>query len=118
MRAGVRSFLNYMASKEVQKRWHAETAYVPVSQSIRQSLGDEFYRTHSLHEAVIRQTVEAPVGEHSFGIKRADYITVRPQLYPLIRELLLLEGPEEEVSRCVKERLHAFDAACNQAKAP
>lgn len=110
---GVRSFLNYLASKEVQAKWHMSTAYVPVSKSLRESLQD-FYKDHPLHEAVVAQTIEAPLGENSFGIKKADYYLVRPKLYPLIRELLLLEGSNEEVSQVIKERLESFEVECNQ----
>lgn len=113
MTEGVRSFINYLASKEIQAKWHIGTAYVPVSKSVRESLKD-FYKDHPLHEAVVLQTIEAPLGENSFGIKKENYHIVRPKLYPLIRELLYLEGSLEEVSKIVEERLQSFEMACNQ----
>lgn len=112
MAQGVRSFLNYLASKETQAKWHMATAYVPVSKSIRESLG-EFYQDHPLHEAVIAQTIDAPLGENSFGIKKANYHLVRPKLYPLIHELLLLQGTPDEVRAIIAKRLEQFDQECN-----
>ena len=105
---GVRSFLNHLVSKEVQAKWHKEIAYVPVSKSVRESLRD-FYKDHPLHEAVVAQTLEAPLGENSFGIKKENYHLIRPKLYPLIRELLFLEGSAEEVEKVVAERLSSFE---------
>lgn len=113
MVSGVRSFLNYMASKEVQAKWHKDTAYVPVSKSVCESL-KEFYKDHPLHEAVVQQTILAPLGENSFGIKKANYHLVRPKLYPLLRELLLLEGTREDVAPVVEERLRQFELESNQ----
>lgn len=109
---GVRSFVNYLASREIQAKWHIGTAYVPISKTVRESLSD-FYKDHPLHEAVVSQTIEAPLGEHSFGVKKANYHVVRPKLYPLIRELLHLEGSLEDVGRIVEERLRAFEAESN-----
>lgn len=42
---GVRSFLSYLASREVQAKWHMKTAYVPVSKSVKKDL-KEFYEDH------------------------------------------------------------------------
>lgn len=108
-----RNFLNYLSSKEVQIKWHVGTAYVPVSKSVFKSLS-EFYKDHPLHEAVVAQTIEAPLGENSFGIKKENYHLVRPKIYPLIRELLYLEGSLEDVEKIVEERLRDFQAECNQ----
>lgn len=114
---GVRQFLNYLASKEVQARLHSETAYVPVSMSARQMLQEQgFYRDHPLHEAVVKQTIDAKVGENSFGIKRADYATVRKnKLYHLIKELLDLKESPEEMRTIITEKLKAFDMEHNRA---
>jgi sn-glycerol 3-phosphate transport system substrate-binding protein len=108
MVSGVREFLNYLASKEVQMKWHAETAYVPVRNSVPKEL-EKFYGNHPLHEAVILQTIKAQVGENSFGIKKENYASVRPKLYPLIRELLMFEGSDDEVARIIEEKLKTFD---------
>ena len=108
MVAQVRTFLNYFASQEVQERWHIETAYVPVSRSLLSKLSD-FYASHPLHQAVVEQTLQAEVGENSFGIKKAGYADVRKQLYPLIRSLITLEGNEEEVEAKIQEVLKEFD---------
>lgn len=109
----VRHFLNYLASQKVQAKWHIGTAYVPVSQSVANSLTD-FYTTHPLHEAVVSQTIEGLLGENSFGIKKENYHLVRPRLYPLVHELLYLEGTQEEVAHIIEEKLNTFDQECNQ----
>lgn len=113
MTEGVRQFLNYLASEEIQTKWHIRTAYVPVSKTVRASLQD-FYKTHPLHEAVVAQTIDAPLGENSFGIKKENYHLIRPKLYPLIRELLLLEGSQKDVKAIIKERLRLFEEETNQ----
>lgn len=113
MMEGVKSFLNYLASTQVQARWHLSTAYVPVSKSVQYELA-EVYKTKPLFKAVVDQTINAPLGENSFGVKKENYYLVRPKLYPLIRELLLLEGYEEEASKIIEERLNAFQEASNQ----
>lgn len=110
---GVRNFLNYIASKEIQAKWHMGTAYVPVSKSIRETLQD-FYDHHPLHNAVVAQTIDAPLGENSFGIKKENYHLIRPKLYPLMFELLNLEGSLEEVELIIQERLYTFQMECNQ----
>jgi sn-glycerol 3-phosphate transport system substrate-binding protein len=110
---GVREFLNYLASKEIQTQWHKDTAYVPVSNSVRKSLHD-FYKDHPLHEAVVVQTLDAPISDNSFGIKKINYPDIRKQLYPLIRGLLYLEGSSEEVNKIIIERLEAFEIESNK----
>jgi maltose-binding protein MalE len=111
---GVREFLNYLASQKIQAHWHEKTAYVPASTSVRRALGEEFYRTHPVHDAVIKQTIEAPFGDNSFGIKKENYHIVRAKLYPLIRDLLLLEGNDDEAAAKVEERLRAFEEESNR----
>lgn len=108
---GVRSFLNYLTSTEIQVQWHTETAYVPVRKSVANQLEEEgFYKVHLLHKAVVDQTLRAPLGNHSFGIKTANYRDARSEMYPLIRELIHLEGTEEEVAVFIEERLATYDA--------
>jgi sn-glycerol 3-phosphate transport system substrate-binding protein len=108
----VRTFLNYFASQEVQERWHVETAYVPVSRSLLPKLS-QFYTTHPLHQAVVEQTVQAEIGENSFGIKKVGYADVRKQLYPLIRTLITQEGSEEDVTAKIREMVKEFDDQVN-----
>lgn len=109
---GVRVFLNYLASKDVQLKWHKDTCCVPVSKSMVEE-NEEFYKQNPLHNAVIQRTVKATVAEYSSGVKRADYKNVRPQLYPLIRELILLEESDEDAEKIIETRLKEFDARYN-----
>lgn len=107
---GVRSFLNYLTSPAVQKEWHTKTAYVPVFNSTVTELENEnFYEDHPLHKAVVDQTIKAKLGKNSFGIKAVNYADARKEIYPLIYELMRLDGSEEEVASIIQARLTAFD---------
>lgn len=113
---GVRNFLNYFSSAAVQEKCHREMACVPVSRSVTDQL-KEFYASNPLHKAVVDQTINAKLGENSFGIKKEGYKDVRGKFYPMIRELITLQGSEEEVRQIINERLKAFDSECNKAQA-
>lgn len=106
---GVRQFLNYLASDEIQEKWHKETAYVPVSCTLPPKLED-FYKDHPVHKAVITQTLEAMCGRYSFGIKPKNYDKARKELFDVIEKALDLETPDSEVSRLFEE----FDAKYSQ----
>ncbi|MES2345756.1 MAG: extracellular solute-binding protein [Chlamydiota bacterium] len=106
----VRSFLEYFSSPEVQREWHEQTMYVPVSMTVLRILREEgFYETHPVHKAVVDQTIGAPLGEYSFGIKTKNYSQARSEIYPLIYECIHLEGSEEDVKQTIAGKLMAFD---------
>ncbi len=104
----VRDFLNYLASQPFQLEWHQRTAYVPVRSSLPDLL-EEFFQTHPVHKAVVDQTLRAPVGVHSFGIKMPNYDQARRELYPLLSEIFQFEGSREEALSLIEQRLKEFD---------
>ncbi|MCE5318582.1 MAG: extracellular solute-binding protein [Parachlamydia sp.] len=112
MKEGVRAFLNYLASDEVQQKLHEETASVPVSKTLPPKL-EEFYKTHPVHKAVVVQTVEALLGKHSFGIHMHGYADTRKALFELIEEILNLDKTPDAK---VPELLKTFDQKFSKEK--
>lgn len=102
---GVRDFLNYLASEEVQAKWHKETGYVPVLESLPKKL-ELFYRDHPMHKAVVSQTIEAALGRYSFGIHMPNYGVARKELFLLIEKVLDPNTTDDQVVDLLK----AFDA--------
>ncbi len=99
----VRAFLDYLASDEVQGALHTQTAVVPVSVNLPATL-QEFYKDHPLHQAVISQTIEATLGNHSFGIRMPNYPMARLALFDLIEKIVDVKSTsDEEVDRLLKE---------------
>lgn len=105
MLAGVKDFLNYLSSEEIQERWHKETGCVPVLQSLPAKL-EEFYRDHPIHKAVVTQTIEAVLGQHSFGVHMPNYGVARKEIFNLIEKVLDSNTTDEQVMEILKE----FDA--------
>lgn len=87
---GVRAFTNYLASKQFQERWHKETAYVPVRSSLPEEL-KEYYQEHPIHKAVVAQTIEAILGQYSFGLHARNYAEARKELFDLIEKVVNTE---------------------------
>lgn len=104
----VSEFLNYLASEQTQEFWHKETCYVPVRRSLPHKL-EPFYETHPVHKAVVQQTLMAPLGAYSFGIKMPNYGSARREIYPLVHKLLHLEDDPQTVQKTIEEKLKAFD---------
>lgn len=102
---GVKEFLTYLATKEVQERWHKETAYVPVRKSLPKEL-EEYYKNHPVHKAVVLQTIEATLGNHSFGIHAPNWADARKELFNLIEKILSPDTQDDQVEVLLKE----FDA--------
>lgn len=103
MKNGVVAFLNYLAGDEVQERWHKETAYVPVSSTLPAKL-EEFYKDHPLHKAVVEQTINALVGENSFGVHMPNYGSIaRPALFELIEKILSDETNDSDIPLLLEE---------------
>lgn len=103
MKEGVRAFLNYLASDDVQQKLHEETASVPVSRTLPPKL-ESFYATHPLHKAVVAQTIDARLGKYSFGIHMPNYAEARKELFDLIERILdVNKTRDDEVPGMLKE---------------
>ncbi len=102
---GVKEFLDYLASDEIQTRWHQETGYVPVLENLPQEL-KEFYQDHPIHQAAVEESIEAVPGRYSFGIHMPNYGVARKELFLLIEKILDPNTNEREVMDILKE----FDA--------
>lgn len=102
---GVRGFLDYLASDEVQEGLHKTAVSVPVSQSLPQKL-EEFYKDHPLHRAVVAQTIEATLGDFSYGIRMPNYAAARKELFTLIEKFVDEKTTDEEAVALLQK----FDA--------
>ena len=104
---GVRKYLEFLAGNDVQKALHEQAASVPVSATLPESM-TEFYKTHPLQKAVVDQTINAKVGQFSYGIRMPNYGTVdRKALFVLIEDILNIEKtPDDKVLSLLQE----FDA--------
>ncbi|MCE5295435.1 MAG: extracellular solute-binding protein [Chlamydiales bacterium] len=99
----VRAFLDYLASDEVQGELHKKTASVSVSVTLPLAL-QEFYKDHPVHQAVISQTIEATLGEHSYGIRMPDYLKTRLALFDLIEKIVDVQNtPDDKVDDLLAE---------------
>lgn len=100
---GVRSFLDYLASDEVQKELHLQAASVPVSTTLPRTL-QEFYKNHPLHKAVVDQTIEAKLGKYSYGIRMPNYSDARKALFDLIEKIVDVNNTsDEQADKLLKE---------------
>lgn len=93
---GVKEFLTYLASDEIQETWHKETGYVPVLEDLPKKL-KEFYKDHPVHRAVVEQTIEAKLGKYSFGVGMPNYGVARKELFLLIEKVLDANTTDSEV---------------------
>lgn len=105
MKDGVRAFLDYLASDDVQQKLHEETASVPVSKTLPPKL-QQFYQSHPVHRAVVEQTVEAKLGQYSFGIHMPNYADARKELFDLIEKIVDVTHVSDQE---VPALLEAFD---------
>ncbi|MCE5294990.1 MAG: extracellular solute-binding protein [Chlamydiales bacterium] len=105
--AGVRKYLEYLAGNDVQKALHEQAASVPVSVTLPEIM-TEFYKTHPLQKAVVDQTINAKVGQFSYGIRMPNYgASERKALFTLIEEIVDIEKtPDDKVLPLLQE----FDA--------
>ena len=102
MIGSVKEFLSYLASREVQKNWHMQTAYVPAIADLKEDLED-FYEDNPHHRAVLDQTINAPLGKHSFGIHMPNYNEARKELFEVIERVLDTNTKEEEIEGILQE---------------
>lgn len=109
---GVRGFLDYLASNEVQKALHEQAACVPVSSSLPATL-EAFYKDHPLHKAVVAQTIEAKLGSFSYGIRMPNYGEARKALFDLIEKIVDVHNTSDAQ---VDDLLKEFDAKYSTTK--
>lgn len=102
----IRDFLAYLTSDEAQEKLHKVAASVPVSATLPSNLG-EFYQENPLHKAVVDQTINAALGEHSYGIRMPNYSSARVALFDLIEKIVDIDNTTDEM---VKNLLQEFDA--------
>ena len=75
---GVAKFLNYLASPEVQAKWHQETGYVPVTlgaADITEKAG--FYKTNPGRDVAVKELTLNPPTANSKGLRIGNFVQIR-----------------------------------------
>lgn len=99
----VRAFLDFLASDEFQEGLHKTCVSVPVSKTLPNQL-EEYYKAHPLHKAVAMQTIEAKLGQFSFGIRMPNYDAARKELlFTLIQKFVDEKTTDEEAIKLLED---------------
>ena len=75
---GVAKFLSYIASPEVQAKWHQETGYVPVTLAaadITEKAG--FYKTNPGRDVAVKELTLNPPTPNSKGLRIGNFVQIR-----------------------------------------
>jgi sn-glycerol 3-phosphate transport system substrate-binding protein len=75
---GVAKFLSYLASPEVQAKWHQETGYVPVTLAaaeITEKAG--FYKTNPGRDVAVKELTLNPPTANSKGLRIGNFVQIR-----------------------------------------
>ena len=75
---GVAKFLTYLASAEVQAKWHQETGYVPITlaaDEITEKAG--FYKKNPGRDIAVKQLTLNPPTENSKGLRIGNFVQIR-----------------------------------------
>jgi sn-glycerol 3-phosphate transport system substrate-binding protein len=75
---GVAKFLTYLASPEVQAKWHQETGYVPVTlgaAEITEKAG--FYKTNPGRDVAVKELTLNPPTPNSKGLRIGNFVQIR-----------------------------------------
>ena len=75
---GVAKFLSYVASPEVQAKWHQETGYVPVTLAaadMTEKAG--FYKKHPGRDVAVKQLTLNPPTSNSKGLRIGNFVQIR-----------------------------------------
>jgi sn-glycerol 3-phosphate transport system substrate-binding protein len=75
---GVAKFLTYLASPEVQAKWHQETGYVPVTLAaadLTEKAG--FYKTNPGRDVAVKELTLNPPTPNSKGLRIGNFVQIR-----------------------------------------
>ncbi|MEE4120754.1 MAG: sn-glycerol-3-phosphate ABC transporter substrate-binding protein UgpB [Paracoccaceae bacterium] len=116
--AGVAEFFNYLASPEIQARWHQDTGYLPIT-----SAAGELTREQGFYEenpgtdiAVIQMTAKEPTG-NSKGLRLGSFDQIRGIIDEELEGVWAGDKTAEEALNSAVERgnqlLRRFEQAAN-----
>lgn len=102
---GVKRFLNYLASEQVQQKWHELTGYLPTTiKAYAHTKGTNFYAKNPAAYMAVAQVIERRSQSLPNGIRIPNYGAAREKVIDAIENVLLHEMPvEEALDKAVKE---------------
>ena len=102
---GVKTFLNYLASENVQQRWHETTGYLPTSMSAyERTKKGIFYQENPAAKIAVEQVVERQQKDLPNGVRIENYGQVREKIIDFIDAIFISKIPvEEALNQAVKE---------------
>ncbi|MEL6922230.1 MAG: extracellular solute-binding protein [Pseudomonadota bacterium] len=74
---GAAEFFRFLSSPEVQKFWHVETGYVPITQAAYDLTAESGYYTETPQAEVGTQQLTQAVGDHNAGYRLGFYVQIR-----------------------------------------
>jgi sn-glycerol 3-phosphate transport system substrate-binding protein len=82
-------FLKFMASAEIQRRWHARTGYFPIRKDVLESLKAEgFYEKYAVAWTAIEQMRSSPATAATQGALTTAFPELRENVMTAIEEIL------------------------------
>lgn len=75
--AAAAEFFRFLSSAEVQKFWHVETGYVPITQAAYDLTAESGYYTDTPQAEVGIQQLSLAVGDHNAGYRLGFYVQIR-----------------------------------------
>ncbi|MEO0918841.1 MAG: extracellular solute-binding protein [Pseudomonadota bacterium] len=75
--AAAAEFFRFLSSADVQKFWHIETGYVPITQAAYDLTAESGYYTETPQAEVGIQQLSVAVGDHNAGYRLGFYVQIR-----------------------------------------
>ncbi len=98
-------FLKYLASAEVQRRWHVNTGYFPIRRDVIDALEQEgFYSEHPNARVAVDQLLAAPDSAASRGAIAGVFPELREHLENAMEETLSGKGDAGTVLRRARDK--------------
>jgi sn-glycerol 3-phosphate transport system substrate-binding protein len=99
--AGIAEFFRLLTSVEVQKRWHTETGYVPITKAAYEDLKSAgYYEENPSYEIAVLQLLRGEPGPNNRVPRVGNFQNVRIQLEA---ELQKVYGGEQDIDTALSE---------------
>ena len=75
---GVADFLMFLSKDKIQKIWHTETGYLPITKTAYKTLKREgYYSKEPAQEVAIQQLMRGKTGKNTRGIRLGSFTQIR-----------------------------------------
>ena len=93
----IAQFLSYLSSVNIQKKWHQETGYLPITnKAYLKTKKEGFYETHRAAEIAVLEVLNNLPTDHTWGVRLGNYIEVRDILIDYLEKAFSGELSAEE----------------------